>query len=71
MVFIDVEEKEDIRFELLKMFDIIHFKIIFIADISDYALKAFRFAATDYLIKPVKKIDLVKAVQKVQHELFL
>ncbi|MGM0407719.1 MAG: LytR/AlgR family response regulator transcription factor [Bacteroidota bacterium] len=71
LVFIDVKESEDIGFELLKMFDIIHFKIIFISDISDYALQAFRFAATDYLIKPVKKIDLVKAVQKVQHELFL
>jgi len=71
LVFIDVEETEDIGFELLKMFDNIHFKIIFISDITDYALKAFRFAATDYLIKPVKKVELVKAVQKVQHELML
>lgn len=71
LVFIDVKEKEDIGFELLKMFDDIRFKIIFIADISDYALKAFRFAATDYLLKPVKKVELVKAVQKVQHELML
>jgi two-component system, LytTR family, response regulator len=71
LVFIDVKEKEDIGFELLKMFDEIPFKIIFISDIPDYALEAFRFAATDYLIKPVKKSELVKAVQKAQHDLML
>ena len=71
LVIIGVEETKDIGFELLKMFDVIHFKIIFISDISDYALKAFRFAATDYLLKPVNKTELVKAAQKVQHELML
>ncbi len=71
LVFIDVKEKEDIGFELLKMFDIIDFKIIFISHSPDYALEAFHFAATDYLIKPIKKVELVKAVNKVHCKLML
>jgi two-component system LytT family response regulator len=36
---------------------------------SDYAIRAFRFAAADYLLKPVKVDELVDAVNKVRHEL--
>ncbi len=71
LVFIDVKGKEDIGFELLKRFDVIDFKIIFISESPDFALEAFHFAATEYLIKPLKKVELVKAVQKVQYELIL
>jgi two-component system LytT family response regulator len=55
-------------FDLLKMFKIINFKVIFITAFSSYAVQAFRFSATDFLLKPVKISELIEAVTKVQNE---
>jgi two-component system LytT family response regulator len=56
-------------FELLRMFSKIDFKVIFVTAFSDYAIRAFRFSATDYLLKPVKVDELIEAVNKVRQEL--
>jgi len=53
-------------FDLLGMFDTIDFKIIFVTAYSEYAIKAFRFSAIDYLLKPVMIEQLVEAVDKVR-----
>src|ERR1035437_4787774 len=69
LVFLDIEMPNGSGFDLLKMFETIDFKVIFITAFSDYAIQAFRFSATDYLLKPVKVIELIDAVAKVQQEL--
>ncbi len=71
LVFLDVEMPWGSGFELLKMFNPIPFKVIFVTAFSDYAVQAFRLAATDFLLKPVKVIELVDAVAKVRKELTL
>lgn len=69
LVFLDVEMPNGSGFDLLKMFDTIDFKVIFVTAFSDYAIQAFRFSASDYLLKPVKVSELIDAVAKVQKEL--
>lgn len=66
LVFLDIEMPDGKGFDLLNMFDRIDFKIIFVTAYSEYAIKAFRFSAVDYLLKPVKIDELVDAVAKVR-----
>jgi two-component system LytT family response regulator len=66
LVLLDIEMPDGNGFDLLKMFDRIDFKIIFITAYSEYAIKAFRFSALDYLLKPVKIDELIEAVAKVR-----
>lgn len=69
LVFLDIEMPNGDGFELLRMFKTIDFKVIFVTAFSDYALKAFRFSASDYLLKPVKVDELIEAVNKVSQEI--
>ena len=71
LVFLDIEMPNGDGFDLLRMFKTIGFKVIFVTAFSNYALRAFRFSATDYLLKPVKVDELVEAVNKVMQEFTL
>jgi two-component system LytT family response regulator len=66
VVFLDIEMPGGSGFQLLEMFGKIDFSIVFVTSFDKYALKAFRFAAVDYLLKPVDESQLVIAVQKVE-----
>ena len=56
-------------FDLLGLFAIIDFKVIFVTAYSEYAIKAFRVNAIDYLLKPVKIDELQTAVGRVRASL--
>ncbi len=71
LVFLDIEMPKGSGFDLLKMFETINFKVIFVTAFSVYAVQAFRFSATDFLLKPVKVSELIDAVNKVKDELSL
>ena len=47
-------------FEMLEKLPAINFEIIFTTGYDQYAIKAFRFSALDYLLKPVDRIELQK-----------
>lgn len=64
VVFLDVEMPHQNGFELLKLFDKINFDIIFTTAYEQYALKAIKFNALDYLLKPFSVKELQDAVQK-------
>jgi two-component system LytT family response regulator len=66
LVFLDIEMPDGNGFDLLRMFEKIDFKIIFVTAYSEYAMRAFRFSALDYLLKPVKIDELVEAVARVR-----
>ena len=70
LVFRDVEMPKGSGFDLLKMFNPIDFKVIFVTAFSSYAVQAFRFSAVDYLLKPVKVRELKEAIAKVQSDTF-
>lgn len=64
LVFLDIEMPVMNGFELLEKILHLPFSIIFITAYNQYALKAFRFNAVDYLVKPIDADDLVAAVSK-------
>ena len=65
LVFLDVEMPRMNGFEMLEQLPQVDFDIIFTTSYDQYALKAIRFSAIDYLLKPVDRTELQKAVQKV------
>lgn len=65
LVFLDVEMPKMNGFEMLEQLHTINFNLIFTTSFDQYALKAIRFSAIDYLLKPIDREDLQKAVQKV------
>jgi len=65
LVFLDVEMPKMNGFEMLEQLVSINFDIIFTTSYDQYALKAIRFSAIDYLLKPIDREELQIAVQKV------
>lgn len=69
LVFLDVEMPDGSGFDLLQMLNPIQFKVIFITGYEDFAIRAFRFSAIDYLLKPLDPIELVEAVNKAEESM--
>ena len=66
VVFLDVNMKGENGFQLLNKVEKIDFEIVFATAHSEYAIKAFKFSAVDYLLKPIDVNELRNAVQKVE-----
>lgn len=66
VVFLDVEMPGENGFDLLKKLDQIDFKIIFVTAYDAYALRAIKYSALDYLLKPLNQSELVDAVNKLE-----
>ncbi|HFS67933.1 MAG TPA: response regulator transcription factor, partial [Flavobacteriia bacterium] len=64
LIFLDIELEDGSGFDILKQFETIYFKIIFTTAYNQYAINAFKFSATDYLLKPINPIELKKAIQR-------
>ena len=69
IVFLDVEMPDGTGFDLLQSLKPIQFKVIFITGYEDFAIRAFRFSAIDYLLKPLDADDLIEAVKKAEDSL--
>lgn len=69
LVFLDIDLGNRTSFELLDMFAPISFKVIFVTAHNDYAIKAFKYAAIDYILKPITSNDLLEAVKKLPSNL--
>ncbi len=66
IIFLDIMLGDGTGFDLLEIFPDLSSKIIFITASDAYALRAFKFAAIDYVLKPYSDYDLQNAVQKAQ-----
>lgn len=66
VVFLDIEMPGGNGFKLLE--DQVDFKVIFVTAYDAYALKAIKFSALDYLLKPIDKGELQAAVAKLENE---
>jgi two-component system, LytTR family, response regulator len=64
LLLLDIRMKDGTGFDLLEKLESIDFRIIFITAFDQYAIKAFKFSALDYLLKPVESGDLKAAVDK-------
>ena len=69
LVFLDIEMPWMNGFEMLEVLGEINFSIIFTTAHDQFAARAFRISAVDYLLKPIDAADLKAAVQKVQHKI--
>ncbi|HWK02677.1 MAG TPA: response regulator [Puia sp.] len=69
LLFLDIEMPQMNGFELLEKLKDVHFELIFTTSYDQYAIKAIRFSALDYLLKPIDREELQRAIQKVVRRL--
>jgi len=68
LVFLDIQMPDGTGFDLLEKIGEADFKLIFTTASDEFAVKAFKFSAIDYLLKPIDPDDLQKAVEKAEHQ---
>jgi two-component system LytT family response regulator len=68
LVFLDVEMPNGTGFDLLTHFPDKDFEVIFITAFNHYAIKAIKFSAVDYILKPINIKEFIEAVNRVVHK---
>jgi len=68
LVLLDIQMQDGDGFDLLDIIDQEEVKVIFTTASREYAVKAFRYSAVDYLLKPVSPDELIAAVSKIFHD---
>src|SRR6185369_13780204 len=66
LIFLDIEMPFENGFELLQKRDKSKARVIFVTAYSHYAIRAIKFSALDYLLKPVDTDELKNAVKKIE-----
>ena len=64
LVFLDIQLPGENAFDLLDRLPSARFEVVFVTAYHEYSLRAFRYAALDYLLKPVNIHELTAAVDK-------
>ncbi len=65
IVFLDVDMPDGTGFNLLQQLPSINFKLIFITAHSEYAIKAIKFSALDYFLKPIDVIEFTNSLKEI------
>ncbi|NJO90168.1 MAG: response regulator [Chloroflexia bacterium] len=71
LVFLDIAMPKMGGFDMLSRLDKIDFEIIFTTAYDNFAIKAFKVSAVDYLLKPVDKQELINAVNVAEERIEL
>jgi len=66
ILFLDIEMPDMNGFEMLEKIKDPNFEIVFTTAYNEYAIKAIKHSALDYLLKPVDKDELIASVRKAQ-----
>jgi two-component system, LytTR family, response regulator len=66
LVLLDIAMPSGNGFELLNLLPDRCFEVIFVTAYNEYAIKAFRYSAIDYLLKPVDISELIQAIRKIR-----
>ena len=69
IVFLDVEMPDGTGFDILKGLKDIDFQVIFTTSHEKYAIKAIKYSAIDFLLKPVDPEELIEAVNKAKENI--
>jgi two-component system LytT family response regulator len=64
LVFLDVEMDDGTGFDLLQLLDNYSFQLVFITAHNKYAIDAFRFAAINFLQKPIDPLELIESINR-------
>jgi len=66
LVLLDIEMSQGNAFDLLNQLMPLTFQVIFVTAFDNYAIRAFKYSAVDYLLKPVDIDDLRSAIARVR-----
>ncbi len=66
VVFLDIEMPKMNGFDMLEKFDKLFFDVVFTTAYNKFAIKAFRYSALNYLLKPVDPDDLKVTIKKIE-----
>ena len=66
IVFLDIEMPEENGFKLFEYFDTVRFEVVFLTAFQHYAINAIKYAAFDYILKPLNFIDLKEVVDRYE-----
>ena len=67
LVLLDIQMEDGTGFDLLEKIRSPHFQVIFTTAFDEFAIKAFKYSAIDYLLKPIDPDELIEAVSKAKH----
>lgn len=69
LVLLDVEMPGGTGFDLLDKFEQVSFEVVFVTAHDRYALRAIKFCALDYILKPVDVKELIQAIHRVNEKI--
>lgn len=69
LVFLDIKMPDGTGFDILKRVNQSDFHVVFLTAFDEFAIKAFKFSALDYLLKPIDVDELLPAIEKVKNHL--
>ncbi len=65
LVFLDIDLNDGTGFDIINFLKPLTFKVVFITAHQEYAIKAIKFSALDYILKPVSSFELEAAVSRI------
>jgi two-component system LytT family response regulator len=65
IVFVDIEMPQMTGLEMIEQFGSRKFEVVFVTAYNQFAIKAFKVNAMDYLLKPINIVELINAVKKI------
>lgn len=68
VVFLDIEMPKMNGFDMLEKFDKLFFDVVFCTAYDQFAIRAFKYAALNYLLKPVDPEDLMLTISRIQEK---
>jgi len=68
LIFLDIQMGEQTGFDVLKLLPNRNFEVIFVTAYDQYGIQAVKFAALDYLLKPIDIEELIAAVSKADQK---
>ena len=69
LVLLDIELNDGNSFQLLQKLKPYKFKIVFITGYNSYAIKAIKFSALDYILKPINEVEFQSAIQRAVEQI--
>jgi two-component system LytT family response regulator len=68
VVFLDIEMPNMNGFDMLSTFDELTFEVVFVTAYHQFAIKAFRYSALNYLLKPIDPDDLLETIRRIEKQ---
>src|SRR6185503_15525669 len=68
IVFLDIEMPNMNGFDMLEKFDKLFFDVVFCTAYDQFAIKAFKYSALNYLLKPVDPDELKETIKRIEEK---